>query len=61
MIGQILTIYNKGGSFGYGGISGYGGPAGLGPDKKNGKMGAPGIDGTHGRPADNGTILFENQ
>jgi hypothetical protein len=61
MIGQILTIQNKGGSFGYGGISGYGGPSGLGPDKKNGKMGAPGSDGIHGRPADNGTILFENQ
>ena len=61
MIGERLTIFNKGGSFGYGGISGYGGPAGLGPDRKNGKDGLHGKDGVEGRAANNGTILFEVQ
>jgi hypothetical protein len=61
LIGDKLTIYNKGGSFGYGGISGYGGPAGLGPDRRNGKAGSPGNDGPDGQPASNGTVLFEDK
>jgi hypothetical protein len=61
MLSKELTVYNKGGSFGYGGIAGYGGAPGLGPDRKNGKPGITGSDGSHGRSADNGTILFENR
>lgn len=61
LLGTSLTIYNKGGSFGYGGIAGYGGAAGLGPNRKNGKSGSPGSDGSDGKSADDGTILFENQ
>jgi hypothetical protein len=60
MLGERVTITNKGGSFGYGGISGYGGPPGLGPDKKNGKGGVPGVEGINGRSGNNGTILFED-
>jgi hypothetical protein len=61
MVGTKLFLHNKGGTFGYGGISGFGGPAGLGPDRKNGKAGTPGIDGSNGRSANNGTISFEIQ
>jgi hypothetical protein len=56
-----LIVHNKGGTFGYGGVAGYGGPAGLGPDKNYGKSGAQGIDGNPGKPAENGTVLFEEE
>lgn len=61
LIGNLLTIKNSGGSFGYGGISGTGGPAGLGPNRKNGNTGENGADGLYGRPGNSGTVLFEEQ
>jgi hypothetical protein len=60
LLGEQVTLFNKGGSFGYGGVSGFGGPAGLGPDKKNGKPGLPGTEGVNGRSGSNGTVLFED-
>lgn len=56
-----LVVYNKGGSFGYGGIGGHGGAPGLGPDRRNGKAGPPGTEGSDGEAASNGTILFEGK
>ncbi|MFZ6012857.1 MAG: hypothetical protein ACOYXT_21105 [Bacteroidota bacterium] len=61
LIGNKLTLYNKGGNFGYGGISGFGGPPGLGPAKKNGRAGVRGIDGPYGRSGNNGSVKFEEQ
>jgi hypothetical protein len=60
IIGEELTIYNKGGSFGYGGTSGYLGAAGLGPKKRNGKGGIPGQDGHHGKSGNIGNVVFED-
>ncbi len=59
LVGNVLTVAQNGGSFGYGGIRGAGGQPGLGPGKKHGRTGPNGKDGSYGRPGDAGTILFE--
>ncbi len=59
LVGNVLTVKQNGGSFGYGGIRGAGGQPGLGPGRKHGRSGPNGNDGSYGRPGDGGTILFE--
>jgi hypothetical protein len=59
-IGSGLTLYSKGGTFGYGGVSGHSGAAGLGPNKKHGKGGVPGQDGKDGKPGNHGSVQFED-